>query len=475
MSLRSSIATGAIAVLVTLSLAAAASPAPAASGWTRADLGAVTQPAPVGSRFVFYAHHGTTLEVVALNARDGSTAWTAPAAPSNVTPGVAAELAVRGDTVFYLAAAPGVPGAARVAARDVGSGRLLWQSTVGEFSDWPQICPDDQEAVCASGSLLGAGGTAGALSFSAASGKPVWDANIAGVLASGRELGPDIYDPGGRSPEVFAVTSKGRVAWRRPVSSIFTLPRASSDGGWNIDRFGSLFVGSIGTEPKIVNGRARIDLSADMTAGFTVKNGRTLWRGPGIFECGPLPCPGAREAGYSSPGGLDTPSLGLRMLGHGSIIAVSSGQPVIPANVSVALQGFVPATGKTRWSFAAGRNLSLLKGVVPPRIDDTTIVLTKPGEGLVALDLSTGKSRPIAASASAWCERPITYRLAKSDYYRGKIGMYIGQSALFPCSAGGPRVNGLAAVPAFVAKVGAHAGGMTAWTDSTAVHAVPSR
>ena len=79
----------------------------AATGWTRTDVGAITQPAPVSGNFLFYAQHGGSLAVIALNARSGKTAWRAAASPSNVTAGVSATLAVDSGKVFYVAPASG--------------------------------------------------------------------------------------------------------------------------------------------------------------------------------------------------------------------------------------------------------------------------------------------------------------------------------------------------------------------------------
>src|SRR5438128_806388 len=71
-------------------------------GWERVDLRAVTQPAAVGNRFVFYVADRGGLQVVALDARTGATVWAAAATPSEIAPGEPPELAVIGSDVFYL-------------------------------------------------------------------------------------------------------------------------------------------------------------------------------------------------------------------------------------------------------------------------------------------------------------------------------------------------------------------------------------
>jgi outer membrane protein assembly factor BamB len=463
--------------LAAASLAGSASSAVTGRGWTRTDVGAVSQPAPVGGKFAFYAQHRGALEVVALDAGTGSTAWAAPASPSAVTAGVPAELAVRGTTVFYLegVGAPG-NGAARVVAKDAASGNVLWRSNGGRFFSWPEICPDQPSAVCVSGTVVGAGW--GQIRFATADGKVLADVKMGTANDPGRELGPDLFDPGSRSPEQLLVVANGREAWSRPLSRIFPLPRASSDGGWDFDRFANLgmYVGSVATRPAIKNGEASLDLGGLITAGFTANGGRVLWRARGLYSCGqPLLCPGRSQAGYTSPSTGTAASVGLRMVDTGTVTyPLSGGKPKVSANASVTIQGFDPKTGRTKWSFRAGRNIPLMSNeAVPPQITSTVMVL-KAGSRLVALDLRSGRTRRLAPAAHAWCQHIITYRLAHTSYYGGRGGMYTGQEGLFPCTVSGKRIAPPRKIPGFVRRLGATTGGMTAWTDTHAVHAGPS-
>lgn len=130
---------------MTAALAAACSPASSsrgnatAIGWTRADLTPVTQPAPVAGRFVLYVSSARQLSVVGLNARTGATVWSDAATQSSIPPGVAPDLAVVGGVVVYVHSL-GAQTADLVGA-DAATGRVIWHTSVGDFTSWPQLCP----------------------------------------------------------------------------------------------------------------------------------------------------------------------------------------------------------------------------------------------------------------------------------------------------------------------------------------------
>ncbi len=476
-SVTASCAAAVVVVLVGV-VPGTASPASGGHAWARTGLGAVTQPAPVGNRFVLYAHRAGSLDVVALNARDGSTAWTAVASPSSVTAGQPAMLAVRGLAVFYLGRAAGFVGAAQLVARNAASGSIVWRTPAGSFWSWPEICPDQPDAVCVTGLLPGVG--SGELRFDAATGRPFAPVKVGAGSNPGRELGPDLFDPGLRKPDMLVATDGGHVAWRHALSEIFTLPRASSDGGWNFDRLThlGLYLGSVGTTPKITGTQASVDFGSSMTAAFAVKDGRVAWRSRGFYACTELPCPGRAMAGYSDPSNASgsNPAVALRTVAKGSAtFPTGGGTPHISGDASVTIQGFDPATGRTIWSFDAGRNTGLLGGqFFPARLDDDTIVLRDRSRRLVALNLRSGSHRAVSSSAAAWCERTLTYHLSNAAYYHGKSGMYVGQAGLFACTADGRRHNIPARIPALISEIGAKADGITAWTDTNAVRAAPA-
>jgi hypothetical protein len=90
------------------------------------------------------------------------------------------------------------------------------------------------------------------------------------------------------------------------------------------------------------------------------------------------------------------------------------------------------------------------------------------------VDLLTGATERLAANAKAWCERVITYKLSDSTYYHGGSGGYVGQLAVFPCTASGASSPIPVTIPSFVRQTGASADGVTAWTEARGVYAEPN-
>ena len=465
-----------LGVLTTLAvmLTGSAFAAGGGPGWSHSGVGAITQPAPVSGRFVFYAQHGGSLEVLALEASNGSTAWVAPASPSYLTPGVPAVLAVRDGLVFYLeGVGPASIGGARLVARNVATGKVVWKGPDGTFNSWPEICPDQTADVCVSGQVIAGYGE---LRFSAATGKLVAVVSMGSRSDPGRELGLDLFDPGARNPEKIVAVADGRLAWHRPVADIFTLPGASTDGGWDFDRNSrlGLFVGSVGTEPVVTKGRETVQLDRQMTAGFTISSGAVVWRTSGEYVCQVLPCPGDGLSGYTSPSSSSASvSVGVRVLETGTVSGGANLKTTVSPNATVVIQGFDPATGKTDWSYHAGHAVELIMGGSLPLIDADSIVLHV-ASGEVALNLRNGATTSLNPDTRAWCARTITYKLSHSQYWHGGSGGYVGQEALFPCTVNGASSPIPATIPSFIQNRGATAGGRVAWAEAGGVYAEPT-
>jgi hypothetical protein len=229
----------------------------------------------------------------------------------------------------------------------------------------------------------------------------------------------------------------------------------------------------VGVEPDIKNGHATINLSQNMTAGFSLASGHVAWRSPGTYICELVPCPGESAAGYSSPAGVSSPTIGARLIETGTANATVGGSLSYSRNATAKLQGFNPATGKTIWSFDARHDMHLVGGGGLPQIGQASIVL-KTGSSETALNLSTGATRRVQANAHAWCERILTFKLKDAQYYGGKTGTYVGQYGLYPCTVNGLASTIPASVPSFIREEGASADGLTAWTTPNAVYAKPN-
>ena len=266
-----------------------------AAGWVRSDLKPVTQPESADGLLLLYVQAGGGLQVDALDPKTGRTVWHDSASPGQITPGTPPVLGVAGSTVAYLRPVDNSTGTAELVGVDAATGRQLWHTPTGTFEDWPAPCPDNPLDICTTGSLGQAQQTT-ALRFQASGGAPA-GAAVFSQSPGGRSLGPDLFDPGTRNPEMLLAVRGASVAWTRTLASVFPPSGLSSDNGWDFDLVpaAGLFVGSVSGAPVSTTGSTEtIDLSQSMTAGFRISDGTAVWRDPGtLFACGqPLPCPG---------------------------------------------------------------------------------------------------------------------------------------------------------------------------------------
>ncbi len=439
----------------------------AGPGWVRADLKPVSQPYRAGGRFVLYVQGSAGLDIVGLDPKTGSTAWKLDASASGVTQGVTPTFAIDGNRVVFLRDVG--KGSAALVGVDARNGSLDWTSPPGIFSDWATSCADDATAVCTTGFALGQPQQARELRFAAATGKALTSPRFP-AGSSPRSIAPALYDLGTRKPEMFAAVSAGRIAWQRPLASVFTLAGASTDNGWNFDRVPNegLFVGSVmGAPLSSTADSAVFDVSKTMTAGVRIGDGSAAWRDSGTqYACSDLPCPGMvqRSEGTTT---YKSPTQGLRLRLRGIVKASKTGSPTF-SNFNVILEGFALQSGKTLWSFDAGSERDLLEST-SPELAENTVVLSGPGRKLTALNLENGSRTPPAAGAIAWCQKPTRYTTNVPDGTNPTTS-YQGNNALFACRPSGAAIATPEKVPRFV---GTSLDGVIAWSEAHKVVARP--
>ena len=292
----------------------------------------------------------------------------------------------------------------------------------------------------------------------------------------GRDLGPGLYDPGIRTPEVLVGVTGGAVVWRRPLSSVFDQAGLSTDNGWNFDFVPNrgLFVGSVAGPPLSQTANSDvIDLSRTMTAGFRTRDGGLVWTSVGTqYICMILPCTGT--ANDNSGNVYRPPTFGLRIRGTGTIhVTIQPLHATFAPGASIVLEGFDLATGRTTWSFNAGQDLPLIQETTPPEVGAETVVLPDSTGTLTTLDLATGTTAPLTSGTVLWCQALTTYKTGPA--YQGANGRssttHIGQNVTFACNPQGHPLPTPAHVPTFI---GPAVGGLTVWSQSDRVIAAPT-
>jgi outer membrane protein assembly factor BamB len=367
---------------------------------------------PVGADGRLLAIAATPAGLLVLIAVDPATkdvAWERPFSPSAVTQGQSFEPLVIGHVVVAMTpAGPVTNGTVLLQGVDVLSGVAQWTyPEVGEATDAPAACAD-LRTVCVSwnGATL--------LELNAATGKVI--RTVADVE---REIGTNLYQLRTSPPALVRIGPSGEVAWTSSTPAIFGPVNNQPDFGWNVDPFGSLYVGSLGSTPPSQN---EVVLSGRTTTAFRASDGHPVWTEPGLYNCeGPL-------AIFAAPT--------LCVL-HGTVVRSASGS-FSTAGVTAVIEGFDVHTGKVTWRRADEAVRGLTTAAPVPFVDANHLVIEERGTFLV-LDLATGALIPLSSSETLWCATtPVVKVISPSGAAGGNV--HIGTDQFSGCDAQGHAV-----------------------------------
>ena len=198
--------TGATATASTVSAPTPSAPKPVPSGyamgapsWTNTAVHPVSGVAAMGGRFLAYGSSAGSLKLFALDPANGRVVWQQPATRSHAAQGIPLEVSLVGSSVVYLRPDPAHPDGAHLVAGDPATGVDRWSSPLATFDSLPSDCGDHAN-VCAGIE------SSGLNAFAVTSGI----SHRLDLPLDARTLGTEIYDFGGRSPEMFGVASATR-------------------------------------------------------------------------------------------------------------------------------------------------------------------------------------------------------------------------------------------------------------------------
>jgi hypothetical protein len=355
------------------------------------------------------------LQLSAVNPVTGTVAWQRPFSASDITQGEAFAPTTFGDLVIDLA--PDGPGGAAqgdvvsVLGVDISTGDVAWKfGQPGVTSDAPGSCSAGATTLC--------------LSWNAQIGSPLIEIDAAdGLLLRGvgsveRVLGTDVYQVSDSPPVLIQIGGKGQILWQRSTASIFGPLNDLPDYGWNIEPFGALDVGSLGSK----SSGDSYNVGSFTTTGFAIATGRPAWTDAGSFNCG-----------------LEIFTTPMLCRFTGAVTYARSGAASLKG-VTVTIEGFAASTGKITWHqpdqdvmpFAAGTNL--------PFVDGTHIVISQHG-GYVVVDTATGAVAPLPKGQVLWCASLPTVDVT-APVGSGVGNLRVGTDEFTGCNAAGATVAG---------------------------------
>jgi hypothetical protein len=411
----------------------------------------VSQPQASGGRFVAYVERDGQLFVAAVDPKGGGPVWELPASASSLTPGVILYLAHDEQNVYFGGPvdAGGTGDTVFVLAVDAASGAEVWRTGGGlALTSNLTTCDDDDTMLCATSVSLAGGHS---LRIAKATGALTHEALPKGAR---RQLGIDLYDLGGRDPEVIAaIDPTGRTLWTKTPSELFRGRPVSSDQGWDWRRHGDLLVGWLG---RLDRDRSSIDLSESSISGVDAATGEIRWVVDGVdLGCG---------------GGLDGADLSsgpapLRCRTTGTVTRDQDGENPVVTELTVVMEQFDPATGATLWEADLGAAESLILGKPPLiRLSSTEIVVGRQDGSSLVVDVASGQTRVPAAGETGWCSSENTYHDVRAY---GPTGDRRGQDFVTPCRLDRSPIDVVAPNPPPVVAV---SGPNHAWVDAGGMH-----
>ncbi len=368
---------------------APAATAPAATGPAMGTLDVLGGPvAGGGHAIVIDVTPDLHMELSAVDPARSRVAWQQPFSASAMTPGEPFTPTVIGDIVIDLAptGAPTDP-AVSIEGVDAITGVVRWTyPETGIALDAPDacggagiVCLSWESAASTSSSLIELDATTGKL--------------VRSIPDVERGLGTDVYQTQSTTPTVIQLGSQGQVVWQKGTASIFGSTNDVPDQGWNIDRFGSMNVGSLGSAP---TGNVE-DLGSSTTTGFSIATGTPRWTDPGLYNCmGPLEF-------------LSTPVI-CRLSGTVTAPSTPNGTPTF-SGLALQIEGFDTQTGTITWSQPDTNIQPMVGSGAIPFLDGDHIVVQQHG-GFVVLDTQTGTVAPVRTGEVFWCATTPTVNVA---------------------------------------------------------------
>lgn len=408
--------------------------------WTSSGVRPVTAVGVIGSTALVYGQAGHRLYLYGLDASTGRVRWHREASTAATTPGVDLYVAEVDGSVAYFGPMTSVAtGAARMIVADPSTGRTLGQSPPQRWTGRPHPCSDTDLAPCAS-----AFDQAGAVTEYRLD---VRRGTLRAVDAGYREVGEGLVDPLLRNPEFLEHRVNGETVWGRPLAALFD-PGYSTDEGWDFEKFGEYYVGTVGRPLRVVDKYTRrVDLAQDLlTAGFGESEGTLWWQQHGTS----VNCLGALSLGTDQP-------YPVRCRYTGTITyryPRAGGVPqVIPSGVSVIIEGFDPLGSTATWSHRLGAAMSLVDGDQRlVAVSDQEVLLRVPA-GTFVLNVKTGSLVAAPSGGRYWCQRDQSFDEAgvpapSSGLSSGRIPHQGRLTSV--CDAAGHRVTNPAEWPGSV-------------------------